>query len=99
MLVTLKSEANESELFLIIVEDKVPDTYFKARRYFEITPKIYTEARPKRSFRVGQLVQLQYKRYPSVFRIREILRGESGDIVLVLTFNYDAVENMEDINR
>lgn len=95
----LNSTSSESELFLIIVEGRQPKTYFKARRYFEILPKIYTGTKPKRSFQVGQIVQLTYERYPTLFKIEEILKGASGDTVLVVSFNWDAVENQEDINR
>lgn len=95
----LNSVSNSSELFLIIVDGRQPKSYFTARRYFEILPKIYTGTKPKRSFQVGQIVQLTYERYPTLFRIEEILKGASGDTVLVLSFNWDAVENQDDINR
>lgn len=95
----LESVSNQSELFLIIVEGRPQKQYFNARRYFEILPKIYTGPRPKRSFQVGQVVQLQYERYPTLFKIEEILKGSNGDVVLVLTFNWDGVENQDDINR
>lgn len=95
----LQSVSSQSELFLIIVEGRPPKTYFTARRYFEILPKVYSGQRPKRSFQVGQVVQLEYQRYPTLFKIEEILKGSNGDVVLVLTFNWDGVENQDDINR
>lgn len=95
----LKSTSSDSELFLIIVEGRQPKSYFKARRYFEILPQAYTGTKPKRSFQIGQIVQLTYERYPTLFRIEEILKGASGDTLLVVSFNWDAVENPDDINR
>lgn len=95
----LVSTSNQRELFLIIIEGRPQKQYFDARRYFEILPKVYTGPRPKRSFQVGQVVQLEYDRYPTLFKIHEILKGATGDEVLVLTFNWDGVDNQEDINR
>jgi len=95
----LESLSSKKELFLIIMEGRPTKQYLESRFYFEIKPELYAGTRPKRSFQVGQLVQLQYERYPTIFKIHDIFKGASGDEILVLSFNWDAVENPEDINR
>ena len=96
--VNLTSESSGLKLYLMIL-DKIRDPKEIDQKALEVAPKLYTGSKPKRSIQAGQIVQLIHERYPKLFVVHDVFKNKQGDEIAIVYFNWDEIENPEDINR